>query len=205
MAKHEPKKFDLKGLEGISEKTIAEHRDTLYVAYVNKLNEIEEKQLTVDLSKANQTYSEFRGTKADETFAYNAVVLHELYFENITGKGGKPKGQLSDLIATNFGSFEKWQENLKACGMAARGWVVTALSPYDGKIHNYCLDTHQDRVPFGVIPILVLDVYEHAYFIDYGAKRMPYIEAFIKNINWDVCAQRLSRVDIASIQKQAAS
>lgn len=204
MAQHQPKKFELK-LDGISENQIAQHRDILYQGYVNKLNEIEERLKTVDLTKANQVYSDYRGLKADETFALNGVVLHELYFENLGGKGGKPKGKLADLIAKEWGSFEKWTDGFKASGMAARGWVMLGLNKYDGKLHNYCLDTHNFNVPVNVAPILIMDVYEHAYAIDYGVKRAPYIDAFMKNIEWDACAKRLEKIDLAEIEKEAAS
>lgn len=202
---HQPKKFELKNLDGISDNQIAQHRDILYAGYVTKLNEIEERLKTVDRSKANQSFSDFRGLKADETFALNGVVLHELYFGNLGGKGGKPAGKLSDLIAREFGSFDKWAEDFKACGLAARGWVILGLNTYDGKIHNYCLDTHNYNVPTGVIPVLVMDVYEHAYTIDYGVKRPPYIDAFMKNIDWAACARRLEGVDMERISKAAAS
>jgi len=202
---HQRKKFELKALDGISDNQIAQHRDTLYAGYVNKLNEIEERLRTVDVSKANQVYSDFRGLKADETFALNGVVLHELYFENLVGKGSKPKGKLADLISKEFGSLEKWTENFKACGMAARGWVILGLCTYDGKLHNYCLDTHNFNFPANTIPILVMDVYEHAYVIDYGVKRPPYIDAFIKNIDWAVAERRLDRIDLSEVARMAAS
>lgn len=207
MPQHQPKKFDhLKGIEGISDNQLAQHRDILYVGYVNKLNEIEERQRQVDLSKANQTFSDLRACKADETFALNGVILHEFYFENLgRGKSAKPSAKLADLIAKEFGSFDKWAENFKACGMAARGWVIMGVNGYDGKIHNYCLDTHNYNVPAKFFPILVMDVYEHAYGIDYGVKRAPYIEAFFKNINWDICAQRLEEINFDQIIKAAAS
>ncbi len=201
---HQPKKFDIK-LDGISENQISQHRDILYAGYVNKLNEIEEKLKNVDISKANQTFSDLRALKADETFALNGVILHELYFENLGGRNMKPKGKLSDLIAREFGSFEKWSDNFKACGMAARGWVILGLNAYDGKLHNYCLDTHNFNVPVNVIPLLVMDVYEHAYTIDFGVKRQPYIDAFMKNLEWNRCAERLEKVDIKAIEMVAAS
>ncbi len=202
---HQPKKFELKGLDGISENQISQHRDILYAGYVNKLNEIEERLKTVDISKANQTFSDLRALKADETFALNGVIFHELYFENLGGKNLKPKGELSDLIAKEFGSFDKWSDNFKACGLSARGWVLMGINTYDGKIHNYCLDTHNFNVPASFIPMLVMDVYEHAYTIDYGVKRQPYIDAFMKNIDWNVCMRRLEKADMKTIQKAAAS
>lgn len=201
---HQVKKFDLT-LEGISDKQISQHRDILYAGYVNKLNEIEERLKTADITKANQAFSDFRALKVEETFALNGVVLHELYFENLGVKSAKPTGKLSDLLAREFGSFDKWIENLKACGMAARGWVILGLCTYDGKLHNYCLDAHNDRVPVNVVPILVLDVYEHAYTIDFGVKRAPYLDAFVKNINWDAASKRLERVNLDQIALEAAS
>ena len=204
MPQHQQKKFDLKP-EGLSEAQISNHRDILYAGYINKLNEIDERQRKTDLSTANQVFSDWRAVKIEETFAMNAVVLHEYYFENLTGKGGKPTGKLSDIIAKQWGSFEKWTEEFKACGMSCSGWVVLALSIYDGRLHNYCLDAHNEKVPINAVPVLVMDVYEHAYFLDYGAKRAPYIEVFMKNINWSVCQKRIERVDLDLVQKEAAS
>ncbi|MBI5562067.1 MAG: superoxide dismutase [Deltaproteobacteria bacterium] len=202
---HQPRNFDLKGLDGISDNQISQHRDILYAGYVNKLNEIEERLKTVDISKANQVFSDLRALKADETFALNGVVLHELYFENLGGKAARPKGKLADLIAKAFGSYDKWAENFKACGMAARGWVILGLCLYDGTLHNYCLDTHNFNFPANTVPLLVLDVYEHAYVIDYGVKRPPYIDAFMKNIAWNAAECRLEGVDMAMVAKSAAS
>ncbi|MBI5970956.1 MAG: superoxide dismutase [Deltaproteobacteria bacterium] len=190
---HQPKKFELKGLDGISDNQISQHRDILYAGYVNKLNEIEEREKGVDVSKANQIFSELRALKSDETFALNGVVLHELYFENLGGKGGKPGGRLGDIITKEFGSFDKWAAHFKACGMSARGWVMLGLCAYDGRLHNYCLDTHNFNFPANTATILVMDVYEHAYAIDYGVKRPPYIEAFMKNIEWAAAERRLER------------
>ncbi|MDH4226327.1 MAG: Fe-Mn family superoxide dismutase [Deltaproteobacteria bacterium] len=187
---YEPRKFDLKGLDGLSDNQISQHRDTLYVGYVNKLNEIQEKLKTADRGKANQIYSELRALKADETFALNGVVLHELYFENLGGKGGAPSGGLLKAIEADFGSFDKWVEDFKASGMAARGWVMLGKCGYDGKLHNWGLDSHNNNFPALATPVLIMDVYEHAYAIDYGVKRPPYIEAFMKNIDWKAAEKR---------------
>ena len=101
---HQPKKFTIKGLDGISDNQISQHMDILYVGYVNKLNEVEERLKAVDRSKANQVFSDFRGLKADETFALNGVILHELYFENLNAKSEKkPSGKLVDLITQEIG------------------------------------------------------------------------------------------------------
>ncbi len=201
---HQPRKFDLK-LDGISENQIAQHRDILYAGYVTKLNEIEDKLKTVDITKANQTFSDLRSLKIDESFALNGVILHELYFGNLGGKGSKPSGGLSEMIAGEWGSLDKWAAEFKACGMAARGWVILGLNTYDGRLHNYCLDSHNLFMPANTIAVLVMDVYEHAYTIDFGVKRPPYIDVFMKNIEWGACEARFSSIDMAKVQKAAAS
>ncbi|MBI5598855.1 MAG: superoxide dismutase [Deltaproteobacteria bacterium] len=202
---YQPRKFELKGLDGISENQISQHRDILYAGYVNKLGEIRDRLKTCDVTKANQIFSDLRALKSEETFALNGVVLHELYFENLAGKTLQPAGELQSLIARDFGSVEKWKEEFKACGMAARGWVILGFSTYDCRLHNFCLDTHNANLPVNLTPILVMDVYEHAYAIDYGVKRPPYIEAFMKNVDWTVCSERAKGIPEKCLQKIAAS
>jgi len=193
---HEVKKFPLEGkLDGISDSQLSQHRDTLYAGYVNKLNEIESGLETADRSKANGVYSAFGEMKREETYALNGTVLHELYFGNLGGKGGPATGKFGDLVKKDFGSWEKFQEDFKACGIVARGWVLSAYSLYDNKLHNYTLDTHHFHVPVMCIPLLVMDTYEHAYFVDYGVKRAPYLDAFLKNISWDAVNERMKWVE----------
>ncbi|MCL5961008.1 MAG: Fe-Mn family superoxide dismutase [Chloroflexi bacterium] len=185
---------DLK-LDGISQRQIEEHYNTLYKGYVNKVNEIWEKLETVDRSTANQTYSSLRALKTDESFAVNGVKLHEAYFENLGGKGGKPTGRILELIERDFGSYEAWEADFKASGLAARGWVVLACDEDFGKmLRNYSQDAHNAGSIWNAIPILVLDTYEHAYFLDYGVKRAPYIDAFMRNIDWHVVNERVLKL-----------
>jgi Fe-Mn family superoxide dismutase len=192
---HEKRSFPLEGkLQGISDNQLQQHRDVLYAGYVTKLNEIEAVLAEADRSKANATYSAYGEAKREEVFAYNASVLHEMYFENLGGKGGSPVGLMAELVTRDFGSIEKWQEDFRACGMAARGWTILAYSMWDKRLHNYLLDAHHQNVPIAVLPLLVLDVYEHAYTIDYGVKRPPYLDAYLKNIDWDVVNKRAERI-----------
>ena len=182
------KEYAIKGLKytelpGFSKRQLAEHHDVLYVGYVKKLNEIQDKLPSVDLSQANATYSELGELKREETFAANAILLHEEYFDNLGGSG-KESGHIVDEIKEEFSSYDKWLEQFKACSIAARGWVVLALNLWDGRLHIYSQDIHNNGVVWSCVPLLVLDVYEHAYFIDYGVKRKDYIEAFFKNIDW---------------------
>ena len=175
-------------LEGISEKTISIHHDKLYAGYVAKANEIRTKLESLehggDVSSANQSYSELRALKDGETFALNGVYLHEAYFD-VLGGDGKPSGALADAIASTFGSIENFIAYMSACGMAARGWVVLAYDPQAAALRVYTGDAHNQGGVWGTFPIIVLDVYEHAYFIDTGSDRKAYIAEFWKNLNWD--------------------
>lgn len=173
-----------KELAGISRKTLDIHHGKLYTGYVNKRNEIEEKLKKADVAAANATYSEIGELKRQETFAANGVILHEAYF-NVLGGNGRPSGPLVERIQKDFGSYESWEADFKAAGMAARGWVILAYDINDGRLHNYSSDVHNHGGIWGTVPIVVLDVYEHAYFIDFGADRKSYIEAFMKNLNWE--------------------
>jgi Fe-Mn family superoxide dismutase len=177
-------KFGKDALDGISEKTVTVHHDTLYAGYVNKRNEIEEGLKDVDRSKANQAYSAYRALKLEETFAADGQILHELYFDTLGGNG-KASGNLADKIAEDFGSWDAFIEDARACAMAARGWMVTALDPTDGRIHNFLCDVHNQGGVWGTVPLWTIDTYEHAYFMDYGSDRGSYITALLKNVDWD--------------------
>ncbi|MBI2847483.1 MAG: superoxide dismutase [Chloroflexi bacterium] len=191
---HTPKQFKFEGgLDGISENQIAQHRDTLYAGYVNKLNEVEGLLEKVDRSKANATYSDLRELKKEEVFATNGVYLHEYYFGNMKRGAAEPSGKVAELLARDFGSVAKWKEDFRACGIASRGWVVLALNLEDGRLHNYLCDRHDVGGVWNCIAVLILDVYEHAYFIDYGVKRAAYLDAFSKNIDWDAASKRLEK------------
>jgi len=181
-----------KPLDGISEKTISIHHDKLYDGYIKKYKEIQEKLKNADKPSANATFSELRELKLEEGFAADAVLLHEAYFD-ILGGDGKPDGKIIDAISKDFGSFDIWQEEFKALGLSSRGWVILAYDFNDGKLHNYLADMHNQGGVWGTSPILVLDVYEHAYFIDYGSDRKSYIEAFFKNLDWKAINKKFGK------------
>ena len=187
-------KAAVKQMKGISERQVDEHHSILYKGYVNKVNEIRADLEKVDRSKANQSYSWFRAAKFEESFCLNGVKLHEAYFDNLGGKGGKADGKILQLIERDFGSYEAWEADFKASGIAARGWVVLAYDYDDEKLHNYSLDSHNLGGIWNAVPIVVLDTYEHAYGIDYGVKRAPYLDAFMSNLDWSVANARLKKV-----------
>lgn len=183
-------------MKGISTKTIEEHLK-LYQGYVTKYNEINEKlsQLSEeDYSKANQVFSTVRSLKVDLSFAWGGIINHEIYFDHLGGKGGLPEGDLLTQIKKDFGSFEKYKMDMKATAIAARGWVWTAWNQKEERLFNYLGDAQNTFPVWGADPILALDTYEHAYFIDYGVNRAQYIESFFENLNWDTVVENFQSV-----------
>ncbi len=192
--------FAKDALDGISSKTIETHHDKLYPGYVNKRNEIEAALPNADRSKSMQTYSEYRSLKHEETFNADGQILHELYFSHLGGDGAPPTGALAEQINKDFGSLDGFITDLTAAGMAARGWANVALDPADMKLRTFIADAHNQGGVWGNIPVMTLDVYEHAYFIDYGSARADYIKAFFKNMNWAKVAQNYDKaVQMAKI------
>ncbi|MBP7133623.1 superoxide dismutase [Patescibacteria group bacterium] len=183
-------------LTGISEKTLTVHHDKLYVGYVAKKKEIQEKLATLshggDVSSANQSYSELRSLKDGETFATNGVYLHEWYFDALGGNGA-PEGALVEALVAQYGSLENFTSYFSACGLAARGWVVLCWDLQEKALRVYTADAHNQGGVWGCLPVLVLDVYEHAYFIDYGSDRKAYIADWWKNLNWKTVSETFTK------------
>ena len=172
-------------LDGISRETIEAHYK-LYQGYVNKRNEILGKLAEVDLAGANQVYSDVRALKVDLTFAIGGIKNHELYFEHLGGVGGDPKGRFGELVERDFGSVAAWRADLKATGLAARGWAWTAWDWDEGRLSNYLGDAQNTYPVWNATPLVALDVYEHAYFLDFQTDRASYIDAFFDNLDYDV-------------------
>ena len=177
-----------KELIGISAKALAIHHDKLYAGYVAKNDEIVQKIKELRLSgklKGNATYSEIRGLKDAETFAANGVYLHEWYFDVLGGDGDSGKApELSKALVEKWGSMETALESFSEMAMAARGWSVLCWDTKVNKLEHYNADAHNQGGVWGCLPIIVLDVYEHAYFLDYGSDKKKYVEDFWKNLDW---------------------
>ena len=180
-----PLKPALLELDGISRETVEAHYK-LYQGYVNKRNEILGKLDGVDLASANQVYSEIRALKVDLTFAIGGIKNHEIYFEHLGGHGGDPSGLFGDLVKRDFGTAADWKADLKATGMGGRGWAWTAYDWDEGRLFNYIGDAQNTFPVWNATPLVALDVYEHAYFIDFGTDRAAYIDAFFNNLDYDV-------------------
>ena len=172
-------------LSGISRASVEAHY-RLYQGYVAKRNEILGLLSGVDLGKANQVYSEVRTLKVDLTFAIGGIKNHELYFAHLGGEGGNPDGAFEALAERDFGSVDTWRTDLKATAMAARGWAWTAFDRDEARLFNYIGDAQNTFPVWNATPLVALDVYEHAYFLDYQTDRASYVDAFFENLDWDV-------------------
>ncbi len=188
-----PKTFaSIRELNGISQRTQEEHYE-LYKGYVAKTNEIQKKLDTVDRSTANQIFSDLRSLRVDLSFAIGGVKNHEIFFGHLGGKGGAPLAKTAELIARDFPSYDAWLADFKASGLAARGWVWLAYD-HDLNTLTTVVGDAQNTFPlWNATPILAMDVYEHAYWLDYGRLRAKYIEAFFNNLDWGVVEQNLER------------
>jgi Fe-Mn family superoxide dismutase len=180
--------FDPAKLQGLSAKLLASHHDNNYGGAVKRLNLIQ-RQLG-SLPKDAPPY-QLGALKREELIATNSTILHELYFGNLGGDG-KPGGPIVPLVTQEYGSLAKWEEEFRQTGLAlggGSGWVILSYSPHDSGVHTHWAGDHTQNLAWGM-PVLVMDMYEHAYAIDYGANAKAYIDAFFQNLNWDAVNQR---------------
>jgi superoxide dismutase, Fe-Mn family len=182
-------------LDGISRASVEAHYK-LYQGYVAKRNEILGKLATVDLGSANQVSSDLRALKVELSFAVGGIKNHEVYFEHLGGDGGDPTGAIGALIVRDFGSAEGWRADLKATGLAGRGWAWTAYDWDEGRLFNYLGDSQNTYPIWNATPLVALDVYEHAYFLDFQTDRAGYIDAFLANLDWGVVNDWVSKYQI---------
>ena len=191
-----PKKFNLTGLNGISDKTLEMHFK-LYDGYVKAVNELNEKIADVlsDGKVDKEEFPAYSELTRRLGFEYNGMVLHEYYFQNLKGHGSGAAGKaFSKAAETSFGSFETWKTDFASVGkMRGVGWAICYQNPANGTLSNHWITLHEVGNVSGFTPILVMDVWEHAFILDYApADRPKYIDAFFSNVNWDVVEQRLT-------------
>jgi len=181
----------LVGMEGFSE-TLLNNHFTLYQGYVTNTNKLLD-SLAAMLKEGKMATPEYAELKRRLGFEFNGMRLHEYYFENLGGKGALDKsGKLGKKLAEEFGSYEDWEKDFRATAtMRGIGWAILYQDNLTGRLWNQWINEHETGHPAGCIPLLVLDVFEHAFMIDYGLKRADYIEAFFKNINWSAVESRL--------------
>jgi superoxide dismutase, Fe-Mn family len=197
---YKARQFDLSGLKGISDETLEMHFK-LYEGYVKETNKLMEK-ISEFISDGNvdqeemPAYSELTRRLG---FEYNGMVLHEYYFDNLKKGGGtgEPAAntQFAKAAAATFGSYEIWKADFVGIGkMRGVGWAICNQNPANGRLSNHWITLHETGNIAGFDPILVMDVWEHAYLLDYKpAERPKYIEAFFSNIDWSAAEQRLQK------------
>jgi len=194
---YKPKQFNLNGLIGISDKTLETHFK-LYEGYVKAVNELNEKIADV-LSDGRVDKEEFPAYSELTRrlgFEYNGMVLHEYYFQNLKRDGaGLPGKAFTKAAESSLGSFDTWKADFASVGkMRGVGWAICYQDPGTGFISNHWITLHEIGNVSGFIPILVMDVWEHAFIFDYApADRPKYIDAFFANTDWDAVQGRLSK------------
>jgi Fe-Mn family superoxide dismutase len=189
---YQPKDYTpLVGMQGFSEPLLRNHF-TLYQGYVTNTNKLLETlgQMLKEGKAGNPEFVEFKRRLGWE---FNGMRLHEYYFENLGGKGGINKGgKLYQKLVEFFGSYEAWEKDFRATSsMRGIGWAILYQDILSGKFINFWINEHDVGHPAGGMPILIIDVFEHAFMIDYGLKRGDYIEVFFRNINWIEVEKRL--------------
>jgi len=182
---------NLVGMEGFSE-TLVKNHFTLYQGYVTNTNKLLD-SLAAMAKEGKTGTPEYAELKRRMGFEFNGMRLHEYYFENLGGKAAPDKaGKLGKKLAEDFGGYENWEKDFKGTGaMRGIGWTVLYQDNVTGRLINQWINEHETGHLAGAVPILVLDVFEHAFMIDYGLKRADYIEAFFRNVNWSAGENRL--------------
>jgi len=179
------------GMEGLSEALLNNHF-TLYQGYVTNTNKLLD-ALPQMVKEDKAGTPEFAELKRRLGWEFNGMRLHEYYFENLGGKNAINKdGRLATKLAEDFGSYDIWEKGFRAVGaMRGIGWAALYQDPANGKLMNFWINEHDGGHPAGGNLILIMDVFEHAFMLDYGTKRAAYIDVFFKNINWAAAEARL--------------
>ncbi|HCC07119.1 MAG TPA: amino acid ABC transporter substrate-binding protein [Clostridiales bacterium] len=193
------KQFNFNGVDVLSDKQLGEHYK-IYTNYVNKTNETMNALSTqADLGMPDHTYSKIRGLKVGEAYAFDAVKLHEYYFGNLNKQNSKCEGKIMDMINKEYGNYSTFEKRFKDVAQSVHGWAVLSYDKTLQKLHICGLDAHDKGVIVDSSPIMVVDVYEHAYFMDYGTDRASYINNVMMNVDWKVANDRLSKVVSAEV------
>jgi len=190
---HEPRPltFDPARLKGLSEKLMRSHWENNYGGAVRALNSVEQRLDTLLQDKEVPAYL-YGNLKREELIRTGSVILHEHYFGNLGGDG-KASGAALEMLKLAFGGYELWEAEFKLTANAlagGSGWVVLAFNLHTGEVHNYWAWDHMHNAVLGA-PLLVLDMYEHAYHMDFGSAAARYMDAFMENVNWDEVNRRV--------------
>lgn len=190
-----PLPFEANSLDGISERVITSHHQNNYGGAFRRVAAI---GFEVAGLRSDAPGFLRKGLMMEELTATNAVILHEEYFATLGGDG-RASGTLEDAIAKDFGSFDAWEQEFRATSGSlggGSGWAILSFNFNDGRLHNYIAFDHTDNVAFGR-PVLVNDMFEHSYHMDYGSRAAAYVDAFMRNVNWEECNRRFEGAETA--------
>ena len=191
MKKVTPKTFNFSNVKFMSPAQLSQHY-TLYTKYIESLNKVNADLESSDMyTNCNSNYSPIRSAEKATTYCLDSIKLHELYFENLTGNNINPYGNVETIILNQFGSYKNFKDKFKCIGMSMRGWVTFSRDMFNDDYYIYGQDSHDDGVILCAKPLIVLDVYEHSYMIDYGINRSLYIDTFFENLDFGVVNKRL--------------
>ena len=187
-----PKALKYEELKGfLSKDQLTPHHQAHYGGALKSLLQTETELETADRSKANANYSPIRELKREQVHAMNSVLLHELYFDGLAAAAGDPGEAAQDALKKRFGSVDKWLEDFKASAISARGWAILCQHPASGKLYNVITDVHDVGPLVSGVPLVIIDCYEHAFYVDYKNRKGDYVAAFPKFIDWAEIERRV--------------
>lgn len=188
-----PLPFDPAKIPGLSERLLKSHWENNYAGAIRTLNNVRERLAVLRADKDTPAFL-YGNLKREELIRRGSMVLHELYFSNLGGSG-RPGGSLAEALRTSFGSVEAWEDDFRKTAASlygGSGWTVLAWNHHTKELHNYWAGDHSQSAVMGT-PLLVLDLYEHAYHIDFGAAAARYVDAFFANAHWEEVQRRLEQ------------
>ena len=186
----EAKKFNFDDVKDMSDSQLQQHY-VLYTRYVSAINKVSIEMNNIGLYEdCNSNFSGLRNVQIALSFNLDSVKLHELYFENMTGLNNKIHGKIQTVINQYFGTYESFVDKFKCIGLSMRGWVVFCYDSFTNDYYIYGQDSHNTELSMNTYPIIVMDVYEHAYMIDFGIDKSKYIDTFFKNLDFNVINSR---------------
>ncbi|MDX1623664.1 MAG: superoxide dismutase [Gemmatimonadota bacterium] len=187
----EPLPFDPDALDGIGRQVNEWHHDTHYAGYVKGRNGVEKRLAEM---REKDDFTDVREVKRNESHNASGQILHEAYWAILGGDGEvDPELEVVRKIEEDFGDFETWEREFRSVASVARGWAITCWDPSDRRLHVYLVDGHDDGAVWGAVPLIPVDVWEHAYYYDQGPNRAAYVEAFLNNLNWKAIDERYRR------------
>jgi Fe-Mn family superoxide dismutase len=188
------KRYDFSNVKFMSTAQLSQHY-SIYTKYIDSFNKAQEDMLSnIITNNCSSNYSDIRSAQKATTFCLDSIKLHEMFFENLTGNNNKIHGNIEEIIDEKFGSYKNFTEKFKCIAQSMRGWVTFCYDTTSDDYFIYGQDSHDDGVILCAKPLIVLDVYEHSYMIDYGINRALYVDVFLENLDFSVVNNRINHI-----------